>query len=359
MSFRLVIKFLVLSEILLFSASCIPSGSEHERNLPNLPLLMSVSELDSLMNEGYFTRSEEGDGSLVLIEVGPAASYREDGHIPGALQVWRPDYATEHSVPYGGLRASRSHMELLLGSLGIHPKDHIILYDNKGSADALRLRWILKLYGHLAVSILDGGKKAWQMAGFPLSTDLETEKNAVEYRFPNPEDRTELAHLDDMLMALSDSNSQILDAREPEEFHGHPFLQGHAVVPWKNGAFDYGRIPNAIHLNWSDAVNLHGDHRFKPLDVIRYNVEQAGLSPEKQIIAYCQSGVRSAHMTFVLKDLLGYPDVKNYDGSWIEWSFFHAHIPEIPADKDLDRSNHREMSLRMEEDLKQKLQGVE
>ncbi len=327
--------------------------------MANLPLLMSASELDSLMKRGYFQRSEEGDPALVLIEVSPETPYREDGHIPGALRVWRPDYGTGHGVPYEGLRASRSQMEALLGSLGIQPEDPILLYDQRGSVDALRLRWILKLYGHPAVSILDGGKKAWQTAGFPLQKGPEPEKNAVAYRFPHPEDRAELAHFDDLLMALSDSNSQVLDAREPEEFHGHPFLQGHAVVPWKNGAFDYGRIPNSIHLNWSNAVNLQGDHRFKPLHVIRYNVEQAGLSPEKQIIVYCQSGVRSAHMTFVLKELLGFPDVKNYDGSWIEWSFLHARIPEIPADKDLDRSTHGEMSLRMEEDLKQKLKAVE
>jgi len=359
MSIRVAIKLLLLLKIVIFYPSCIPAGTDKERDFSELPNLMSVNELDSLMERGYFSRPEAGMEALVLVEVSAPARYATEGHIPGALQAWRPDYGADSILPYGGLRASRSQMETWLGSLGIHPRDHIILYDHRGSVDALRLRWILKLYGHPAVSILDGGKKAWQMAGFPLEQAPESKKSPVEYRFPYPEDRAELAHLDDLMLAMSDSNSQILDAREPEEFHGHPFLQGQAIVPWKNGAFDYGRIPGSLHLNWSNAVNLHGDHCFKPVDVIRYNAEKAGLTPDKQIIAYCQSGVRSAHMTFVLKELLGYPDVKNYDGSWIEWSFFHAQVPDIPADKDLDRLRHGEMSMRMEEALKQKTKAAQ
>lgn len=319
--------------------SCVPASIEKHpsREEP----LWSVAEAAKRL------ALKDSQSELILIEISPEEDYLQEGHLPGAHQLWRPDYGTEAAMPYGGMRASRSQVAKLLGDLGIHPSDTILVYDNNGSVNATRFRWLLKMYGHQAIYLLDGGKKAWEMAGHTLDKIPAPIPEPTHYQFPMMEDRTELAHFDDILLALSDSNAILLDTREPEEYHGHPFLHNGEIVPWKEGAYDFGNIPNAVHVNWSEAVELKGDHSFKLPDVLRYNFEQAGVTPDKHIIVYCQSGVRSAHTTFVLKEILGYPYVRNYDGSWIEWSYFASSAQGIPAEKKLDPRDHEEMSFHL------------
>jgi thiosulfate/3-mercaptopyruvate sulfurtransferase len=170
---------------------------------------------------------------------------------------------------------------------------------------------------------MDGGKVGWQHAGYPLTKAVTAPAPPTTYRFTGPETTDHLASLEDVLAAISDTNTVIVDTREDYEYLGIPHVVNNSVIRFKKGAFTHGAIPGAHHLNWSEAVDLHSDHTFKSLADLNHNFLRQGITPDKRIIVYCQSGVRSANTAFVLTELLGYPDVRNYDGSWIEWSFVH------------------------------------
>lgn len=307
------------------------------------PYLWSVDTVRQLF--------ESDGGQLVLLEVNKEEKYLKEGHLPGALRIWRPDYTVEDAETYGGLRASRKQMAALLGRLGIAPDSRILLYDSKGNVDALRVWWLLQMYGHTQAYIMNGGKSCWQQQEYPLEYEPVPAPRAVAYRFARPENPQHFAGLEDVLEALRDTSIILLDTREPEEYAGAPFVRKGQVVPWKPGAFINGRIPGAVHLNWSDAVDLHGDHCFKRLADLKYNFKQAGLTPDKTIITYCQSGVRSAHTTFVLTELLGYPDVRNYDGSWIEWSYMHTMEGKVPIESDYDEAASSRRIAELEAEL--------
>lgn len=289
--------------------------------------LLSVEALDSLLRVG--------ENHLRLIEVSQASDYAA-GHLPGALNLWRPDYESHAGYPYGGMMAARDSMAALLSELGITSEDRLVIYDVKGCADAARLRWILRQYGHQRVYLLDGEKHAWTQAGLPMDTTSAAPNVPSRYLFPGAEREGALAHFSDVIRAITDTNYIILDVREDYEFTGLPFRSGQQIHYFKAGAAGAGSIPGAIHLNWSDAVNLGGDHRFKTREELRQLYAEMGVRPDKDIIVYCQSGVRSANTTFVLSELLDYPSVHNYDGSWIEWSFYHKNGFYFPIDRHSD-----------------------
>lgn len=291
---------------------------------------------------------------LQIIEISKPEEYSK-GHLPNAHSLWRSDYEGK-GYAYGGMRMSRTELAELLGSLGIQPQDSVLLYDAKGNSDAIRFWWMLHLYGHQKAFVMNGGKKAWTMDEYELSKATNPTPEAIAYTFPGPENHSRLASKEDLLAALKDTSYVIVDTREPEEYKGVPYEEKGVCYPYKKGAFTYGRIANAIHLNWSDAVDLNGDHRLKSLRDLRYNFEQAGITPDKKIIAYCQSGVRSAHTTFVLTEILGYPEVRNYDGSWIEWSYGVTEGEDLPIEQDLDEDTHRQWLARLEASLRKPVQ---
>ena len=292
--------------------------------------LISVESAYELLN----------DTTAVFIEVSKKASY-EAGHIENAIHVWRPDYSSKPNNEYGGMRASRLEMETFLSEKGIQPNDLIVLYDAKGNCEALRLAWLLNLYGHTQNLVINGGKVAWKKAGLELSREASpTLPSPTAYQFVNALDTNSLATFEEVLKAIENPNILLVDTREPEEFFGQPFKKEGKVYSWKKGASTYGCIPTALHLNWSNAVDLKDDHRFKSLKDLKYNVEQAGLTPDKEIIVYCHSGVRSAHTYYVLKEILGYPNVKNYDGSWVEWSYLYQQNPAIPIEQHTIKQAH-------------------
>jgi thiosulfate/3-mercaptopyruvate sulfurtransferase len=286
---------------------------------------------------------------LHLIEVSKPEHYHE-GHIPGAQSLWRPDYEGQ-GFAYGGMRMSSGELAGLLGKHGIAPGDSVLLYDVKGSADALRLWWMLRMYGHEHVYVLNGGKKSWEMDGYSLDTIVPPIPYPVTYKFAHPPDLARLIEKEELTGLLQDTNYVLLDTREPEEYKGLPYIDNGVCYSFKKGAFTYGRIPGSVHLNWSDAVDLHGDHRFKSLKDLRYNFERAGITPDKTIIAYCQSGVRSAHTTFVLTEVLGYPNVRNYDGSWIEWSYYATQDASLPIERDVDELEHQRLLAELNKSL--------
>ncbi len=279
-----------------------------------------------------------GHKSLKIIEISKSEAFAE-AHLPGALNIWRPDYENRQDYPYEGMRATKTQMKALLSRLGIAPQDTILVYCRGGNVDALRLFWILDLYGHEHLLVMNGGFEAWRQAGFPVSKE-KSSPIVTDYRFEQPENDAKLADLEEVLTAIGDTNIILLDTREAEEFNGFPYIDKGKVWPWKDGASTFGRIPGAVHINWSEAVELNGDHRFKSLRALRWNFETRGITPDKTIITYCQSGVRSAHTTFVLTDILGYPHVKNYDGSWIEWSYHYHTLHDVPVERELTEAEH-------------------
>lgn len=286
---------------------------------------------------------------LTLFEVSKREKYAE-GHIPGASHIWRPDYASKE-YNYDGMRASREEMENLLSEKGVHPDDLILIYDVKGSCDALRFGFLLEMYGHPNFRVINGGKRAWKEANFELSSEVPEPKERTDFKFSNKNNEFKLASLKEVEEAINDPSVILLDTREAEEFKGEPYINKGKLYSFKKGAFAAGCIPSAIHLNWSDAVELHTDHRFKCLKDLKYNYEKAGITPDKEIIVYCQSGVRSAHTTFVLSEILGYPNVKNYDGSWIEWSYFHKKDQSVPIEKHTSESEHNQLLAELKKQL--------
>ena len=320
--------------IVLSGMACVAEQQQQEdRTTTQLaPLQTAVSITPFLLSVEDVKERLANSDNLVIFEISKSDKYHQ-GHLPGALQLWRPDYENNVDFPYEGMMATRPQMERLLGRHGVMDSTEIIIYDTKGSADAMRLLWILRSYGHPKAAVMDGGKTAWQQVQYPLSQEPLPVPVPTDYHFPEPASSLQIASMEDVLAALTDTNIIIIDTREPEEFMGKPYLQQNQLLYYKKGAFTSGAIPGAIHINWSDAVDLDGNHCFKSLQALQYNFTQKGVSPNKQIITYCQSGVRSAHTTFVLTELLGYPNVRNYDGSWIEWSYFYQNGQKVPIEQ--------------------------
>lgn len=249
---------------------------------------------------------------FTLIEVSKSEKY-EVGHIPGALNIWRPEYENREDYDYGGMMATKDKMEALLTRLGTAPDKEIIIYDTKGNVDALRVVFILKRYGHEKVRVINGGKNGWTDAGFALdNTPVELPTTADPYVFDaSKEYIAHYASKDEVLAAINDPNVILLDTRTLDEYTGKML---------KNGAAKAGRLPGSIHIDWANAVDYDGSFRFKEVADLMHLYESKGVTKDKKIIAYCHTGVRSAHTQFVLSELMGYSDVKNYDGSWTEWS---------------------------------------
>ena len=281
----------------------------------------------------------------LFVEVSKEATYLK-GHIPNALHVWRPDFRSKQDSPISGVRCSASEFVAFLQNLGIEESSTLIVYDAKGGSDALRLAWVFDYYGFKNYQIINGGKKSWTLAGLPLSTEYAKSSVNTKYTFSPQENQNILAQHRQVLAAIRDTNTLILDTREQYEYDGQCFIHKDKVLHHKNGAFDRGCIPSAIHLNWSTLSDLAGDHRIKCPKDLRFDLAQRGITKDKNIIVYCQSGSRSSHTAFVLKEILKYPNVKNYDGSWIEWSYL-AQQGEVPLKKNisLDVFEHEKKRL--------------
>ena len=294
------IKILAIG-LLLHVVACHDMQKENTSEAPKQKpsYLIEVDQLQAKMAK------PEG---VHLVEVSPPTSYAE-GHIPGALSTWRPDYS-DSTYLYQGMRASRLQMKALMGRLGIKASDTLIVYDEVGNTNALRVWWLLQLYGHKAVLVLNGGRPAWAAAGLALSQTVPT-ISPTPYSFPDPPDTTLLTLKREVIAASQDTNIVLLDTRSPIEFSGELH---------KKSAARPGCIPGSINLDWAYSIHYGKDFRFKPVAELRQLFEAKGITPDRKIIVYCHSGVRSSHTTFVLRELLGYPNVSNYDGSWVEWS---------------------------------------
>lgn len=256
----------------------------------------------------------QGDSTkhVLLLDIRKKQSFSR-GHLAGAVQLWRPDFSTK-APPYSGMRLSKDSLELLLQRLGHKQKHPIVLYDAKGNPDAAKLWWMLRLYGYEKAFILNKGLKAVDSSAWTTDSMAPIPSS---FAFNNQLNKQYLASKNDVIRALNDSNTVLLDCRSEAEFSGKTL---------KKGAFRAGHIPGAINIDYSEAIAYECQNSFRSLEQLQKRF--ASLPKNRQIIVYCQSGVRSALLTFVLRELLDYPFVSNYDGSWIEWSY-HIDLPIV------------------------------
>lgn len=255
-----------------------------------------------------------------IIDVSKAEQYAEK-HISKAKNIWRPDFSNNEAAHHG-LVATEVQMERLMRNLGIHSQEKIVIYDHKGGCDAARLWWILKQYGHPEVYLLDGGLNTWGNRDQKIK-DAQRKRAAQEvlptkFSFPEMGKSPQLnISLEEVKAALNDPKTVILDTRMRNEYEGEK---------QKDGAFRAGRIPGSIHLDWVSNIDYNGDQTLLDKNTLMELYRSIGVTKDKNIITYCHSGVRSAHTTFVLTEILGFKNVRNYDGSWIEWSA-HNDLP--------------------------------
>jgi thiosulfate/3-mercaptopyruvate sulfurtransferase len=249
------------------------------------------------------------DPSVCLVEVDVDTAAYETGHIPGALGWnWKLDtqQPVRRDIP------DRAGVEELLSRSGIRNDTTIVVYGDNSNWFATYAFWMLKLYGHDDVRVMNGGRKKWVDEGRPLTVDApRPERTTYHAADPNPALR---ALRDQVHATLWRSDYGLVDVRSPKEYAGE--LLAPENLP-QEGAQRGGHIPGAANIPWGMAVREDGT--FKSSDELRSLYGQQGITADKSIVAYCRIGERSSHSWFVLSYLLGYPDVRNYDGSWTEW----------------------------------------
>ena len=249
------------------------------------------------------------DPKVRLIEVDVDTTAYDQGHIPGAIAYnWQKEL--QDQVVRAPL--SKEHLEELLGRAGVSNDTTIVLYGDNNNWFAAWALWILKYYGHQDVRLLDGGRVKWLADKREITTDVPSYP-ASTYHAGSP-DTGIRALRDQVLNWLGRENIALVDVRSPGEYSGE--LLAPANLP-QEGAQRGGHIPGAANIPWSQAVQADGT--FKPADELRSLYGSKGVTPDKEVVAYCRIGERSSHTWFVLQYLLGYPQVRNYDGSWTEW----------------------------------------
>jgi thiosulfate/3-mercaptopyruvate sulfurtransferase len=249
------------------------------------------------------------DHGLRLVEVDVDPSNYEKGHIPGAVGWnWRKDLQDQVVRDVAGKEA----LEELLGKSGITPDTNIVLYGDNNNWFAAYAYWALKYYGHDKVQLVDGGRVKWEKEGREYTTE-GPEIAKTNYKFKGSPREDLRAYKDHVLSKIG--KAALVDVRSPKEYSGE--LLAPENLP-QEGAQRGGHIPTAASIPWATAVNAE-DGTFKSNEELKEIYGGKGVVPNKEVIAYCRIGERSAHTWFVLHELLGYPNVRNYDGSWTEW----------------------------------------
>lgn len=259
-----------------------------------------------------------GDDSIRIVEVDENPALYDEAHIPGAVGFdWRLDLQDQVRRNFLG----PEDFGRLFGSHGISSEHQIILYGDRNNWFAAYTYWYLKYYGHDNVKLLNGPRERWIAEGRP--TTAEVPSFAPTTFTATVGDPSIRATREEVLAALGDSH-QLVDVRSPKEYSGEVV----AVPGYENeGAQRAGHIPGAKSIPWAQAVK--DDGTFKSAEELRELYASKGVLSGEPIIAYCRIGERSAHSWFVLHELLGQPDVKNYDGSWTEW----GNLIGVPIEK--------------------------
>ncbi len=250
------------------------------------------------------------DPNVRIIESNEDPLLYPSGHIPGAVEV---DWVRDLNHPIIRDYLDREAFERLMRRIGVTPETTVVFYGDKNNWWATYAFWVFQLFGHTNAKIMDGGRQKWIAEGRPLTREVP-KYPPTEYRAPERNDRPIRAFRDDVLAHVR-AGKRLVDVRSPEEYRGERL---HMPGYPNEGALRGGHIPGAVNIPWSRAVNEDGT--FKPAEELRaIYLEEAGLRPDEDVIVYCRIGERSSHTWFVLKYLLGFENVRNYDGSWTEW----------------------------------------
>jgi thiosulfate/3-mercaptopyruvate sulfurtransferase len=260
-----------------------------------------------------------GDGGLVVAEVDENPDLYEEGHVPGAVKLhWQEDLQD----PVERDLVDKPSFEQLLARRGIANDTTLVLYGDKNNWFAAYAYWYVKTYGHADVRIMDGGRQKWIDEDRELTTDAPSPATATYTAAERDEEIR--AYRDQVREWLGAGERALVDVRSPGEYAGE------LIAPpgyEQEGAQRAGHIPTAASIPWATAVR--DDGTFKPAGELRDLYAGKGITPDKEIVAYCRIGERSAHTWFVLRELLGYERVRNYDGSWTEW----GNLVDVPIEK--------------------------
>jgi len=265
-----------------------------------------MSRNDVLVSADWAQEHLNDDG-LVFVEVDEDTSAYDKGHIAGAVKL---DWKSDLQDPVRRDFVNKEQFDQLLSGKGIGNDDTVVLYGGNNNWFAAYAYWYFKLYGHEKVVLLDGGRKKWELDSRDL-TDAEVSRDSTSYGAKEP-DTSIRAFRDEVVSVIGERN--LVDVRSPDEFAGRLVAPAH--LP-QEGAQRPGHIPGALSVPWSKAANEDGT--FKSDDELTKLYTEAGIDGGKDTIAYCRIGERSSHTWFVLRELLGHQNVKNYDGSWTEY----------------------------------------
>ncbi len=272
----------------------------NSRGYTNPDKLVSTDWVAANLNEAGIRIIESNEDPLLY----------PSGHIPGAVEV---DWVKDLNDPLRRDYLDKSGFEALAGRIGITADTTVIFYGDKSNWWATYALWVFELFGHTNAKIMDGGRLKWAEEGRELTREKPS-INPTSYSAPERDD-SQIRAFRDGVLRHTQANGQLVDVRSPGEFSGEKLhMEGYP----QEGAVRGGHIPGADNVPWSRAANEDGT--FKTAAELRgIYLDEIGLNPEQPTVAYCRIGERSSHTWFVLTNLLGFADVRNYDGSWTEW----------------------------------------
>ena len=271
---------------------------------------MNYAYPDVLVDTDWVSHNSPNESrKLVEVDYDPESGYRK-GHIKDSSLIW---WKRDINDPLTRDIIDKKHFEELMSKNGIKPGTEVILYGDFNNWFAAFVFWVFKYYGHENIKIMNGGRKKWELENKEYTTE-EPKIQATEYK-AGPPDEGLRAYLFDVWRSLAKTDSVLVDVRSPKEFTGE--ITAPPEYPMEH-AQRGGHIPGANNIPWATAVN-DADGTFKSVEELKQIYEPKGVIPDKDVICYCRIGERSSHSWFVLKYLLGYPKVRNYDGSWTEW----------------------------------------
>jgi thiosulfate/3-mercaptopyruvate sulfurtransferase len=260
------------------------------------------------------------DPRIRIVESNEDILLYPSGHIPGAVYV---DWTEDLNDPIRRDYLNKEGFERLMARIGVTPETTLIFYGDKNNWWACYAFWVFQLFGHTNAKIMDGGRAKWMAENRPMSKEVP-QYLATSYKAPTRDDRRLRAFRQQVLEHVN-AGGQLVDVRSPAEYRGE--LLHMANYP-QEGALRGGHIPGAKNIPWGRAANEDGSFRNAAELQAIYEGEM-GLNASRPTIAYCRIGERSSHTWFVLKYLLGYPDIRNYDGSWTEW----GNMVDVPIER--------------------------
>lgn len=295
-----LLALIVLSTAL--GACAVPQAPAADTSVE--PVTLDGYANPELLVDTAWIQENADDPNVRIIHAGGSAEDYAAGHLPNAVFVSVGGEMTNPEDSTQGQILTQDALSALLSRLGVTQDTTVVFYDSNNNLQAARAYWVLKYYQHEDVRVYDGGITKWTADGQDLVTD-EVTVTPTEY-VANEPDLAIRTTTEYVLERLDDENVVMCDTRNAEEFAGTDVRAARG-----------GHIPGAINIDW--VYNVDEDGTFKDAQDLYDLYTKAGFSPDKEIITYCQTGVRGAHTWFVLRELLGFPDVRNYDGSWAEY----------------------------------------